>query len=67
MLCGAVLCLSDYAMDFVLYLVVEPLADGIAGEALRRELPHLRVLRVTLLWHTSHHLTLQTPPPSIIS
>lgn len=41
------------------YLVVEPLADGIAGEALCRQLPHLRILRVTLLWHTSHHLALQ--------
>lgn len=68
MLCHAVrrCAMSQYAMDwtqqdFVLYLVVEPLADGAAGETLRRQLPHLGVLRVTLLWHTSHHLTLQIP------
>ena len=61
MLCHVLHAMDCAEWDFTWYLVVEPLADGLAGEALGRQLPHLGVLRVTLLWHTGLHLVLQRP------
>lgn len=70
MLCHAVPCFTgcdSSPWNIVRYLVVEPVPDVITAQSLSRELPHLGVLRVPLLWHASHHLALQTPQPGVIS